>query len=339
MTQVHDNNLFFAPGGGESDFITRVTPAIDGQYRSPVWTLTGRYAFDAERFLEHVDLNRGLARQRALTGIDYRRSERTRLALTAAFSTTQTPGELMRETGLGFVRASAQRLEGTWSMARQVSPLTASHLGYAFSEDRIEGGPAVRTQTLMLGADKRLSERTVFNAGYRVRQFTFGSTPLLSQAISLGWSRAITAHTALSISGGPNVTDGTPSVDVETTLRGRMNAVNIAVTYARAQTTVFGLPGVVQAESLGAMATWAPSRSVQFQFAPAIYRSSHGELQADVVRGIAALRYSITPGVAVEVSFDGSEQRGLLFTELANQRIPRYETMIRLVAGSAPSSR
>ena len=335
VTQVHDSNLFFTPGSGESDFITRLTPAVDAQYRSPIWTLSGRYALDAERFIEHLDLNRGLARQQALAAIDYRRSARTRMAISGAFSTTRTPAELMRETGLGFVRASAQRVEGTWSMMRQISARTGATLGYSFNEDRIEAGPSIRTQALTVAADKRLSERSRLSSGYRVRQFMFGATPVFSHAVSVGWSHAINARATMTLSGGPNLTDETPGVDVEAGVRARLHTVDIGLSYAQSQTTVFGLPDVVQTQSVGALLAWAPARSIQLRFAPAAYRSRRDEFQVDVVRATAAVVYSIKPNVAIEVAVDGSDQRGLLFAGMPNQRIPRYETTIRLVAGSS----
>jgi hypothetical protein len=44
IAQVYDSNLFFTsvPAERQADFITRVSPGIDSEYRTPLLTLHGR---------------------------------------------------------------------------------------------------------------------------------------------------------------------------------------------------------------------------------------------------------------------------------------------------------
>src|SRR5712664_250487 len=61
--QEYDSNLFWAPFNRQADFITRVSPGVESEYRSPVLNLVGRYTLDVERFADHPELTTADARQ------------------------------------------------------------------------------------------------------------------------------------------------------------------------------------------------------------------------------------------------------------------------------------
>lgn len=332
VTYTHDSNLFFAPFAPQADFVTRVTPAIESEYRSPLWTWSGRYALSAEHFAEHAELSRADAGQHALAGFRYRPSERTVLATSGGFSRTQTPGELIPETGLGFARGSAQRLEARSSITRRLSPLTTGAVDYAFTEDRVAAGAAVRTHGATIASDRRVSARDMLNAEYRFRQFIFGSTASASHALNLEWTRSITGRGTVSIAAGPNVTDAATGLDVAASLRNRFRAGDVTLGYARTQTTVFGLADVVQVQSVSAAATWNLGRSLQLHFAPAVYQTRRDPQRADVFRLMAGAVCPLSRTLSVEVSVDASRQRGALLAGFGNEVIPRYQAAIKLVA-------
>jgi hypothetical protein len=336
ITEVHDSNLFFAPADRQTDFITRLTPEVEAEYRLPLWTLTGGYAFDAERFAEHRELSRVDARQHAIAGIEYRPSERMLIELGAELSRTQRPGELSPETGLVFGRASAQRSAASVSITRRLTPTRTGTIGYEYSEDRLSGGIAIRAHAATLSTDRRLSLRDTLTSGYRFGEFYFGGPSATSHALSLGWTRAITQHISLSVDGGPNVTQETPGFDTAVTLRGRFKSSEVSMAYARTQTTVFAVAGIVQAQSLGAMTIFRPSRRLQIQLAPAVYRSERGPLQADVYRVLVGAVRELSANFAVEASVDASQQRGGLYQGLASQTIRRHEAIVRLIARPRP---
>ncbi len=50
LAVVSDSNLFARPTDPQSDVVSRVSPAIDAEYRSPRLTVLGRSTVDAERF-------------------------------------------------------------------------------------------------------------------------------------------------------------------------------------------------------------------------------------------------------------------------------------------------
>jgi len=339
LTQMYDTNLFFAPSAPQADFITRITPEATVEYRSPVWNWTGGYAFDFDRFAEREDLTRADARQQMHAGLEYRLGQRTAATAAGTFARTQTPGDLIPETGLGFARVTAQRIDGRSSLTHRVNQVTAAAGEYRFTEDRIAGGPVIRTHGAAVSAERRTSARDTVAAAYRLRQFEFGPTTSTSHALNVAWTRSISERASLTLAGGPNVTDATVHPDLTASLRNRFKAADVTLAYARAQTTVFGFADVVQTQSLSATAVWSFRRSFQIRAAPAVYQSRREGLHADVFRMTAGAVWPVSRSVSVEVSFDATRQRGVLLAGLEHATIPRYLASVRLVAAPASGRR
>ena len=112
--QGYDDNLFAAPVSGnlQSDFVTRFGPIVEGGYSSPALSLLAHYGFDAERYIERVELDKNLARQEGRLDLNYRPGPRVALQLDGSYLDTQTPRELNVATLLPAGRARAQRLRG-----------------------------------------------------------------------------------------------------------------------------------------------------------------------------------------------------------------------------------
>ena len=338
-TQMHDNNLFFADADRQEDFVTRLTPKIESEYRLPLWTLTGSYAFDLERFTDHQELSSAYAGHRALSGIEYRPTERLVFAVGGEVSRTRRPGELSPQTGLSFARATAQRTGASASLTRRMTPTRTGKIAYTFSEDRLAGSIAIRTHGATLSADTRLSSRDMLTTGYRYSQFAFGSTTAETHALNFGWTRAVTSRIDISIDGGPNVTQRSPGFDTAVSLRSRFKAAEQSLAYARTRTTVLGVAGIVQAQSLSATTALRPLRKLQIQITPAVYRSERAALRVDVYRlGVAAIR-PLSDTLSLQASYDSSWQSGGLFDGLADQVIRRHEAMITFVAAPASHAR
>ena len=82
VTQQHDSNVFSTSVDPEADFVTRVSSGVDSQYRSPLWTMSGRYFLDNEHFADHADLDSVDARQRAAVALGTVRRRASRGPLT-----------------------------------------------------------------------------------------------------------------------------------------------------------------------------------------------------------------------------------------------------------------
>jgi hypothetical protein len=339
VTQMYDSNILFTPSDRQADFITRVTPAIESEYRSPLWTLSGRYTLDGERFAQHATLSRANAQQHAVAGIRYQPTARMVVAVATEFARTQTPGELVPQTGLAFGRRAAQRLGAHSSIAHRLSPVTTGTIGYKFTEDRIEGGILIRSHDATIAAERRMSERDTLDAAFRSRQFLFGAASATSQVLRLGWTRAVTGRVSVSIDAGPNVTNARPGLDLAVSLRNRFDAGDVSVAYMREPTTVFGLAGTVDTQSVSATTSWDARRWLRIRVTPAFYQSELAAVRADVYRLMVDTVWSIAGNLSLETSFNASQQRGGLYAGFAGQIVPRHEAVIRLVAAPRPPLR
>ena len=111
-TQVYDSNLFSTSVAPQGDFITRVSPGIESEYRSARFSLLGHYVLDLERFAAHPELTSADGRQQASIDLHTSRSRRLAFAVDGTFARTRTPGELSAGTGLTLARADRRTRGG-----------------------------------------------------------------------------------------------------------------------------------------------------------------------------------------------------------------------------------
>jgi hypothetical protein len=337
--QVYDSNLFSTSSARQADFITRISPGVESDYRSALLSLLGRYTLDIERFAEHPELTSMDARQRAAIDFRYRPTERLALAADADLLRTQTPGELNQVTSLTFSRASAQRTAAHLSIRDQLDVVTEGTIDYEVTDYRVAGGLGIRTHAATVGANHHLSARDTVSVSYRLQQFFFDPSSTTSHALGLGWTRTITRRASFSIDGGPRVTDGSLAPELSAAVHYHLEPGDLSLAYARTQTTVIGLTGIADAQSLAATAAWRFRRSLQIQVSPAFFRSARAGLVADVYHLTVDVARPIAKRLSLDVTFDGYRQVGNLYAGFANVTIPRYDMTVRLVAAPATQER
>jgi hypothetical protein len=335
--QEYDSNLFSTATDRQADFITRVSPGLESAYRSPVLTMVGRYTFDVERFANHPELTTVDARQRAGATVMYRPTPRLAIAADAELLKTHTPAELNALTSVTLSRARAQRVLAHSSVTRHFDMVTAGTIDYLFTTDRIAGAPDIRSHALTIGAERHRSQRDVVSVTYRLNQFQFGTSSATSHTASVAWTRAITQRASMTLGGGPRATDGSLAPDLSASLQYRLQRGEWSLAYGRTQTTVIGLAGLADAQSLTATAAWRPRPSLRLRVSPAVYRSANTAVRADVYQVTAGVERRIARDVWLEVAVNSFLQRGNLYTAVANETIPRQDLVIRLVA--APATR
>jgi hypothetical protein len=301
--------------------------------------LLGRYTLDAERFDNHPELTTADARQRAAMQLTYQPTPRLALTADGDFLKTQTPSELNALTGLALTRASARRVAAHSSITRRLDRLTAATIDYRFSNDHIADGPEIRSHAATIGADRHRSQRDAVRINYRIHQFLFGTSSTMSHALDLGWTRAITPRASVAIDGGPRVTGGSLAPDLSASIAYQFSAGNVSLAYARTQTTVIGLAGIADAQSLNVTAAWRPWPSLQLRLSPAVVRSANPAQHADVYQLTANVERRIAKGLSLDVVLNAYLQHGNLYTAQANETIPRQNVMIRLVAAPATTPR
>jgi hypothetical protein len=349
IAQVYDTNLFSrsTPSDRQADLITRVSPGLDSEYRTPLLTLIGRYTLDAERFADHSELTTMNARQQASIGFTYRVRPRLALAADAELATTQTPGELNMDTALTLARASARRIAASSSVTRQFSAMTAATLDYAFAEYTIAGAPATRSHAATIGTEHHPSLRDTVGVDYELRHFLFdassttaatGATAATSQALILGWNRAMTPRTTLAIAGGPRITNGAPAADLAASVHYQLTpADDLSLAYNRTQTTVIGLSGTTDTQSFTATASWSPVASLQVRVAPGFFRNVQARQPVDVFHLAVGVVRPIARRVSLDVGFGAYMQHGGFHAPPADARISRHDVIVRLV--TTPPSR
>jgi polysaccharide export outer membrane protein len=334
--QVYDSNLFFTKTNRQADVITRVSPGVLSEYRSPLLTLGSRYTLDVERFADHPELSGMDARQHAAVAFSYRANAPLSVTGDADYSTTHSPSELNAETGLILARARAERVAAHSLITRHLAPATAGTIDYLVTQDRIEGGVAILTHAATVGATRHLSSRGTLSADYQLHQYFFGTSSPTSHGLRFGWTRGITERSTVSIDGGPRVTDGSLTPDLSASIRYQFSLGDLSLDYARTQTTAIGV-GIADTQRVGATATWRPRRSLRMQISPAFFHTVHDGLQADVYRLSVDVARQIAPGLSLAAVGNVYVQSGRFSAQLANETIPHQDVMIRLVVEPARS--
>jgi hypothetical protein len=333
---VHESNLFSTPSDRQADLITRVTPSIESAYASTVWTLIGRYSHDVERFADHPELTTTDARRHATVGLEYRPTRRWSVAADGEFSKTHTPGELNTLTNLAFSRAPAERIVAHSLITRQLHRATAGRIDYRFTEDRL-AGVKIRTHDASVGADHHVSSRDTLKVESRVQQFVFessgaGSAPATSLALIAGWTRAIGRDTDLVVDAGPRAVNGTIAPELSAGVRIHGESGSLSIAYSRTQATIIGLTGTADTQSLAATAGWRVRRWSQITVSPALVRSQHGAMRADVYRLMLDASHRIGKNFSVALSGIDNIQNGNFYASLAGGTIRQQTIMIKLIA-------
>ena len=312
VTEMYDSNISSSSLRPLGDFVTRVSPGIEAEYKSALTKVQGRYTTDLERYARESSLSSAGGRHAAFADLRYGRSRRVSIGVEATYTKTNTPSDLSTVTGLILDRAAAERIEVRPSFVRQLDPLTAGTLEYGFTADRLAGGTGTRVHRTAVGLDRQISRRDLLGIEYEVRQWAFqpGGHPT-SQLLRVGWSRPITRLLAVDIQGGPVVTDGTASSELAATVRHRTRPADLAISYARTQTTILGLSGVADTQSVAASSSITPRPGLRLRVSPGVSRTRHGDGRTDAWHlGLEAERS--LGRLALRVSYDASAQRGRL---------------------------
>jgi len=335
-TEVYDSNLFSSPTATSGDFITRVSPGLEGEYRSPRFSVLSRYVFDLERFAVHPELTTADGGQHASIDLRTSRSRRLAFNVDAAVQRTRTPGELSAATGLTLGRAPAEHVEVHPAIVRQVNPVTEAAIDYTWTDDRLVGGLTGRAHRAGLRIDRHISRRDIVDVNYGVRMFLFGADDrLTSHAVSVGWSRQITREAHLELRGGPVLTAGRQAPEVLASMRYRPGPSELAISYARTQTTLIGFAGILDTQSVTASAARLLRPRLQIRITPGIFRTTSDAGRADAGRLAFEAERPMTGRLSLRATYEASVQRGSL-TAVPSSSISRHLVQISVVAARAP---
>ena len=294
FTTVFDDNVFVTPDRAEGDVIARLTPGVDMQYEQPLMTMTGHYRFDAERFSDHPSLTTVNGRQDAGVDVRSRRFRNLIFGGDATMTTTNTPSELNTISGLAVGRARAARVAAHPSLVWDADRNTAVKLSYSYAYDRIEAGPRAHTQGASVAMERRRSARQKFAVTYTAERFAFDQAPpILSHVSTLGLETT-GRSSSVNVAAGVRLTGGRPSPELSLAARRALRRGELSLGYARTKTTIVGVFGAVDTQSLVGAATYATGRGLRVQASPGISALTVADRQAYVFR--VALEASIPIG-------------------------------------------
>jgi hypothetical protein len=316
LSGVQDDNLFSAPADSrEGDFISRLTPEVEGGVTSARLSLAGRYSLDAERYSEHPELDTARARELASIDLQSRPARLLKFSLHGDYLSTLTPGDLNPTTGLSAGRLRARRVAAGPAVDWRMGPKTSANASCTLTRDDMASGIAAGTRTTTLGLQRRLSPRDTGSLVYTLGQYDFGEgAGSTARTVSLGWERRLGTGGALSLRGGPRYSDGRTGTEAFIALRHDSRRLHVSLTGGRSLATVIGRAGTVVSDSVLPAVSWQAMRSLFLSASPGVFRirDAQGGAEARVyLVGIEA-DWRIDDRLSVVGTYRRSLQRGTL---------------------------
>ena len=203
-------------------------------------------------------------------------------------------------------------------------------LQYTFSQDRLEQGVPTSSSSAAAGLARRLSRRHTGRVEDTLRQFAFASDDLRrSHTVSVGWTAEVTRGFSISAAGGPRVGDGALAPELSTSLTYHNARTDLVLAYARTETTLIGLPGTVDTDTISIAAGYGLPHGMRFRVAPAVMKTSRGDLEAHVYRLAVGASRPVGRFMIADVSVDAMRQRGDVYAGAVN-RITRRVVVLSL---------
>ncbi len=325
VSMVNDDNLFSSAETPARDVIQRFSPALALRLNSPLWSVVSSYSFDNDRFASNSNLSNRRARQRAEINADYQPAPRLKLGLEGAYADTDTPAELNVETGLAAARVRAKLFSFRPSVRFTISPRLTAHAFYLSTHTKLTDGHAIGSRFQTLGLDHRVTPRDLFMLDYEQGSYVFdavGTTNTTTNTYVLqgGWAHDLDSRTRLTFHAGPRVTDHSAAAELSASLTRAWATSSIDIGASQTQAAAIGSVGVLEARSLSARFTYAPSRSLTAYAAPAVVRSVRDDLHATVYRIGLGAHYAITALIGLDVAYTHDSQHGAIdrLRELSN---------------------
>jgi hypothetical protein len=311
LMQVYDDNLFAQPSEAQSDLVLRLSPRLGARYRSPSLAAHAHYAIDAERYLEHAELNTARARQEAAVGVRGAATRRLDYAFGASYTRTRTPGELNVVSGLAAGRAEARRLQAAGEITVRLGARTSATFDPAFTRDELAGRAETTDEMAAgLGLERRLDPASSGRLAYRYRRFTFDGGAEPTHVLTAGWTRRLGAASRIDLSAGPRLGSSGAGAEVSLGWRRRLRRGELGLSYLRTQSTALGQAGPVEVDGVAAVFSRQVARPLRLVLAPGVFRSSGEGLDAIVYRIALDAAWKLNRRLTLTGSHQFSLQRG-----------------------------
>jgi hypothetical protein len=345
LSEVFDDNIFSVATNSrpKSDFITRVTPGLQAGYYSIPLTLFAQYAFDAEVYAKHPELNDAQLRRQATAQVKYLPIRPLVLSLTGSYRQTETPQDLNLTTGIESARSRARSYNVAPSFNYEIDPLTSVNGQYSYTQDKRAGGTKTDTNTASIDLKRRLGRQDTGGVAYTYRHYKFDQQEAISSTEgsttkshvgSLTWSHEFTPLTSFTLQGGARVSEGTVNPEVSAAIQHRLQQGQLSFTYARSQTTAIGLGGTNDTESFGASASYQPIRFLSLSATPSYSRNQRQNDESRVYGLGLSATYQMARWLNLVGSYRFSFQEGIFSDTTGghtNRNILRNVAFLQLV--------
>jgi hypothetical protein len=215
--------------------------------------------------------------------------------------------------GLIIDRALAERIEVRPALVRQIDPMTTGTLEYAFTSDRLAGGSDMRVHRTLVGLDRLMSRRNLLGIDYEMRRWFFQpGGDQTSHVLRAGWSRPATRLLDVEVQAGPAITDGRAALDIAATVRHGTRPRDLALSYTRTQTTIIGLSGVADTQSLTASGAVRPRPGLAFRASPGVSHTVYGGRPVVGWRFAFDAERQLRHTLLLRLSYETTAQRGRL---------------------------
>jgi hypothetical protein len=313
-SQLFDANLFATPASREptADLVTRFGPALEVGYRWVPVQMKARYELQAERYLDHPDLNKNLAYRAVAVGLGYVPNQRFSLTLDGSDVRTQVPADLNMLSQLNIGRAPARRLLVTALAAYNWSGITTISAGQRFLHENLIGLFVSDTDSSRIGIQHRTSDRSSYSVDYEYRRINFDGSPVTSHVVTAGRTYAITPRTVLEIAAGPRFGDTGISPEITAALTRRGARGEFAITFSRTELTALGERGAIDVRRVAATGSYHLSRRLTVTGTPAYTYHVRGERRVPVYTLDVASAFEVSRQLSLVTSGRFGRQQGML---------------------------
>lgn len=315
---VYDDNVFFArQGRRQEDVFLRVTPGLQASYQSTPFTIVGNYRFDSEVYSKLDQLNNAQQRQFGTVETRWRPSTSWTVGNTVGYAQTNTPFELNLLTSAQTGRFRAERYFVNPTAEYRLDPMTKLIGQYAYAKD-IFGEVGINSHIFNLSAERRVGAHDTLGPAYVGRYFTFSVDPngsflgspggdpgsFQSHAMLLSWGHDFSADTRLDVRAGPRISNGRlddrPEAFVG--LRRRIPQGEVGLYYISAVTTIIGIVGGTQTDSLTISATHEPVKHLTLTVSPAATWIRSSSFESTIYTGYFEAAYQFNKYVTAKGS-------------------------------------
>lgn len=290
LSESFDNNIFGSSSDRQTDFITRITPGLEGGYRSEPFTLLASGAFESDIFAKNPQLNDATTGWQAGLNGQYLPTRALTLGLNVSYTETKSLPTLTQGlasltlvnplNGANIIQFGRQRVtlfSASSSAGYQFSPRTAATSAFSYTHSTFEGGATNSVYGTQFGVSHQFTALDTAMLTYLISVFESpGIATEVSNTPMIGWTRRFTPSTTLSIAAGPSFAEGSVSPAVNAQLNhlfkvfDKVATVSLGYTYAPG--FVIGQAGLQNTQTAFGLIGIEPLRSLRVSLGPSFSR-------------------------------------------------------------------